>query len=103
MKVVPFVFKLSFFKKKLTALSRSLSVLSQYTLTIECPTSLGDLVMVELDKQALVVSDDWFCAKVIVVTPEKDPAHFPCYRISDKKVQYFRDREGQLATHTHTL
>ncbi|XP_067106336.1 polyunsaturated fatty acid lipoxygenase ALOX15B-like [Osmerus mordax] len=72
--------------------SEGLQTEKSCTFTIECPTSLGELVVLELDKQALVVSDDWFCAKVTVVTPENDTAHFPCYRwISDKKVHYFRD------------
>ncbi|XP_062334824.1 polyunsaturated fatty acid lipoxygenase ALOX15B-like [Osmerus eperlanus] len=67
-----------------------------YALTIECPTSLGDLVVLELDKQPLLVPDNWFCAKVTVVTPEKNTAHFPCYRwISDNKIHYFRDGKAK--------
>ncbi|XP_062340075.1 polyunsaturated fatty acid lipoxygenase ALOX15B-like [Osmerus eperlanus] len=71
--------------------------MKEYTFTVECPTSLGDLVALELDKQPLLVSDAWFCAKVIVVTPEKDTAHFPCYRwISDNKVHYFREGKAKI-------
>ncbi|XP_046906892.1 polyunsaturated fatty acid lipoxygenase ALOX15B-like isoform X2 [Hypomesus transpacificus] len=72
----------------------------EYTFPIECPTSLGDLLVVELDKKPLplTLSDNWFCAKVTVrsETPENDTAHFPIYRwISDNKVHYFREGKAK--------
>uniref|UniRef100_A0AAX7SIQ7 Lipoxygenase domain-containing protein n=1 Tax=Astatotilapia calliptera TaxID=8154 RepID=A0AAX7SIQ7_ASTCA len=56
---------------------------------VSCPTSLGNLVLIELDKQSLPLfpEDAWFCAKVEVKSPEGDIYSFPIYRwIADSKV-----------------
>ncbi|XP_024658423.2 arachidonate 12-lipoxygenase, 12R-type [Maylandia zebra] len=61
---------------------------------VSCPTSLGNLVLIELDKQSLPLfpEDAWFCAKVEVKSPEGDIYSFPIYRwIADSKVHRFRD------------
>ncbi|XP_005727092.1 hydroperoxide isomerase ALOXE3-like [Pundamilia nyererei] len=61
---------------------------------VSCSTSLGNLVLIELDKQSLPLfpEDDWFCAKVEVKSPEGDIYSFPIYRwITDSKVHRFRD------------
>ncbi|KAJ8387445.1 hypothetical protein AAFF_G00156830 [Aldrovandia affinis] len=58
-----------------------------------CPTSLGTLVLVQLDKQPLLFfpEDDWFCSKVVVKTPEGDTVQFPWYRwLSGKEVVAIR-------------
>ena len=99
MKVVPFVSKLSFLKNKTYLTCTFLftfSVFPANSLDIDMPTSLGELVFLELKTGKL--PDDWFCAKVTVVTPENHTAHFPW--LSDDKVHYFREEKGQLATHT---
>lgn len=73
--------------------------------TVCCPASLGKLVLIELDKQPLLLfpEDDWFCSKVVVVTPEGDKAHFPCYRwISDRELHLFREGTGQQGLISHT-
>uniref|UniRef100_A0A3B3XBG5 Lipoxygenase domain-containing protein n=1 Tax=Poecilia mexicana TaxID=48701 RepID=A0A3B3XBG5_9TELE len=61
------------------------------------PTSLGKLVLVELDKQPLLLfpEDSWFPAKVEVKSPDGDIYNFPVYRwISDSKVHRFREGTG---------
>ncbi|PWA29341.1 hypothetical protein CCH79_00014016, partial [Gambusia affinis] len=62
--------------------------------TVPSPTSLGKLVLVELDKQPLLLfpEDSWFPAKVEVKSPEGDIYKFPIYRwITDSKVHRFRE------------
>ncbi|XP_030587259.1 arachidonate 12-lipoxygenase, 12R-type-like [Archocentrus centrarchus] len=62
--------------------------------TVSCSTSLGKLVLIELDKQPLPLfpDDAWFCAKVEVKSPEGDTYNFPIYRwITDSKVYRFKD------------
>uniref|UniRef100_A0AAX7TBB5 Arachidonate 15-lipoxygenase type B n=1 Tax=Astatotilapia calliptera TaxID=8154 RepID=A0AAX7TBB5_ASTCA len=64
---------------------------------VSCPTSLGNLVLIELDKQSLPLfpEDAWFCAKVEVKSPEGDIYSFPIYRwIADSKVHRFKDGKG---------
>uniref|UniRef100_A0A669ENB4 Arachidonate 12-lipoxygenase, 12R-type n=1 Tax=Oreochromis niloticus TaxID=8128 RepID=A0A669ENB4_ORENI len=64
---------------------------------VSCSTSLGNLVLIELDKQSLPLfpEDAWFCAKVEVKSPEGDIYSFPIYRwITDSKVHRFRDGKG---------
>ncbi|XP_032433730.1 arachidonate 15-lipoxygenase B-like [Xiphophorus hellerii] len=62
--------------------------------TVSSPTSLGKLVLVELDKQPLLLfpEDSWFPAKVEVKSPGGDIYTFPIYRwITDSKVHRFRE------------
>ncbi|XP_030593547.1 arachidonate 12-lipoxygenase, 12R-type-like [Archocentrus centrarchus] len=62
--------------------------------TVSCSTSLGKLVLIELDKQPLPLfpNDAWFCDKVEVKSPEGDTYNFPIYRwITDSKVYRFKD------------
>uniref|UniRef100_A0A087Y4B0 Lipoxygenase domain-containing protein n=1 Tax=Poecilia formosa TaxID=48698 RepID=A0A087Y4B0_POEFO len=62
--------------------------------TVSSPTFLGKLVLVELDKQPLLLfpEDSWFPAKVEVKSPDGDIYNFPVYRwISDSKVHRFRE------------
>uniref|UniRef100_A0A3B4FR53 Lipoxygenase domain-containing protein n=1 Tax=Pundamilia nyererei TaxID=303518 RepID=A0A3B4FR53_9CICH len=64
---------------------------------VSCSTSLGNLLLIELDKQSLPLfpEDAWFCAKVEVKSPEGDIYSFPIYRwITDSKVHRFRDGKG---------
>uniref|UniRef100_A0A3B3TTG4 Arachidonate 15-lipoxygenase B-like n=1 Tax=Poecilia latipinna TaxID=48699 RepID=A0A3B3TTG4_9TELE len=62
--------------------------------TVSYPTSLGKLVLVELDKKPLFLfpEDSWFPAKVEVKSPDGEIYNFPVYRwISDSKVHRFRE------------
>lgn len=62
--------------------------------TVSCLTSLGKLVLIEVDKQPLLLfpEDSWFPAKVEVRSPEGDTYNFPIYRwITDSKVHRFRE------------
>uniref|UniRef100_A0A3B4Z3X0 Hydroperoxide isomerase ALOXE3-like n=1 Tax=Stegastes partitus TaxID=144197 RepID=A0A3B4Z3X0_9TELE len=59
-----------------------------------CPTSLGKLVLIEVDKQRLPLfpEDSWFPAKVEVKSPDGDTYNFPIYRwITDNTVHRFRE------------
>uniref|UniRef100_A0A674A1R8 Arachidonate 15-lipoxygenase B-like n=1 Tax=Salmo trutta TaxID=8032 RepID=A0A674A1R8_SALTR len=69
---------------------------------VVCPSSLGTLVLIELDKQPLPLfpQDAWFPSKVVVTTPEGDTCQFPIYRwIMDKEVHLFREGTGQHVLH----
>uniref|UniRef100_A0A1A7WEZ7 Arachidonate 15-lipoxygenase, type B n=3 Tax=Iconisemion striatum TaxID=60296 RepID=A0A1A7WEZ7_9TELE len=62
--------------------------------TVSCPTTIGKLVMIELDKQPLPLftEDSWFPAKVEVTSPVGDLFTFPIYRwITDSKTYRFRE------------
>uniref|UniRef100_A0A3Q1IYD3 Arachidonate 15-lipoxygenase B-like n=1 Tax=Anabas testudineus TaxID=64144 RepID=A0A3Q1IYD3_ANATE len=64
------------------------------TITVSCPTSLGKLVLIQLDKQRLplIPEDSWFPAKVEVKSPCGDTYKFPIYRwITDSEVHHFRE------------
>ncbi|XP_070783214.1 hydroperoxide isomerase ALOXE3-like [Enoplosus armatus] len=64
------------------------------TFTVSCPVSIGKLILIELDKQRLLLfsEDDWFLDKVEVKSPEGETYNFPIYRwITDNKVHYFRE------------
>ncbi|KAM9362638.1 arachidonate 12-lipoxygenase, 12R-type-like [Symphorus nematophorus] len=59
-----------------------------------CPTSLGKLVLIEIDKKPLLLfpEDAWFPSKVKVKSPEGDVYNFPIYRwISGCEVHLFRE------------
>ncbi|XP_071766221.1 polyunsaturated fatty acid lipoxygenase ALOX15B-like isoform X2 [Centroberyx gerrardi] len=61
---------------------------------LSCPTSLGKLVLIEIDKKPLLLfpEDSWFPSKVEVRTPEGDTYNFPIYRwITDSEVNLFRE------------
>ncbi|KAL4648881.1 hydroperoxide isomerase ALOXE3-like [Arapaima gigas] len=55
---------------------------STCTYNVKCPVSLGKLVLIEVKTQKFSIfpEDDWFCSKIVVITPEGDSAIFPCYR-----------------------
>lgn len=64
---------------------------------VSCCTSLGKLVLIELDKQPLLLfpEDSWFPAKVEIKSPEGACYTFPIYRwINDNKVHRFREGTG---------
>ncbi|RVE76117.1 hypothetical protein OJAV_G00005900 [Oryzias javanicus] len=62
--------------------------------TVRSPTSLGELVLVEVDKKVLPLfpEDSWFLTKVEVKSPDGDTFTFPVHRwISDSSVHRFRE------------
>ncbi|KAG7453571.1 arachidonate 15-lipoxygenase B-like [Solea senegalensis] len=77
------------------------------TLDVHCPTSLGDLILVEIDKRPLGIfpEDDWFPAKVEVNCPEGNTYFFPIYHwIDDSEVHRFRAGKALLCyEETHSL
>ncbi|XP_030604384.1 hydroperoxide isomerase ALOXE3-like [Archocentrus centrarchus] len=64
---------------------------------VSCPTSLGKLVLIELDKQIYFFKDSWYPAKAEVKSPEEETYHFPIYQwITDSEVHYFREGRALL-------
>uniref|UniRef100_A0A674MAC2 Arachidonate epidermal lipoxygenase 3 n=1 Tax=Takifugu rubripes TaxID=31033 RepID=A0A674MAC2_TAKRU len=64
---------------------------------VHCSESIGKLVLIELDKQGLLIfpEDSWFPSKVEVKSPEGDVYVFPIYRwIDDNQVHRFREGTG---------
>ncbi|XP_061626759.1 arachidonate 12-lipoxygenase, 12R-type-like [Phyllopteryx taeniolatus] len=64
------------------------------TYTVSCPNSLGQLVLIELDKRQffLLPGDAWFPDKVEIKSPEKDIYTFPIYCwINDRETHRFRE------------
>ncbi|XP_055080638.1 polyunsaturated fatty acid lipoxygenase ALOX15B-like [Periophthalmus magnuspinnatus] len=64
------------------------------TFIISCPASLGDLIMVEVNKEELPLfpQDAWFVDKVEVTSPEEKLYKFPIYHwINDGEVHRFRE------------
>ncbi|KAK7879755.1 hypothetical protein WMY93_030682 [Mugilogobius chulae] len=62
--------------------------------TVSCAESLGDLILVEVDKQEvpLFPQDSWFVDKVEVKSPEGKVFKFPLYYwINDDKIYSFRE------------
>ncbi|XP_061626756.1 arachidonate 12-lipoxygenase, 12R-type-like [Phyllopteryx taeniolatus] len=64
------------------------------TYTVSCPNSLGQLVLIELDKRQffLLPDDAWFPDLVEIKSPEQDRYSFPihCW-ISDRETHRFRE------------
>nr|XP_020447341.1 arachidonate 12-lipoxygenase, 12R-type-like [Monopterus albus] len=75
--------------KRASTLRRTVS-----SFTVSCPASIGKLVLIELDKQSLLLfpKDSWFPAKVMVKSPEGHTYNFPIYHwIDDREVHCFRE------------
>lgn len=67
---------------------------AESSFSVSCPTSLGKLVLIEIDKKPLPLfpEDAWFPNKVTVKSPEGDRYNFPIYRwISGSEVHLFRE------------
>ncbi|KAM4603991.1 polyunsaturated fatty acid lipoxygenase ALOX15B-like isoform 2-T2 [Polymixia lowei] len=79
----------------------------EFTFSVSCPTSIGKLVLIEIDKKPLPLlpEDSWFPNKVQVKSPEGDTYHFPIYRwIDDNQVIRFREGTAlRLVEDTHHL
>eukprot|EP00066_Takifugu_rubripes_P007136 XP_003972437.1 PREDICTED: hydroperoxide isomerase ALOXE3-like [Takifugu rubripes] len=75
--------------------------------TVHCSESIGKLVLIELDKQGLLIfpEDSWFPSKVEVKSPEGDVYVFPIYRwIDDNQVHRFREGTAlRVFEDTHLL
>ncbi|XP_019108817.2 hydroperoxide isomerase ALOXE3-like [Larimichthys crocea] len=76
-------------------------------LTISCPVSIGELLLIEIQKQSFLwlISDDWFPAKVKVQSPEGKTYIFPIYCwITDDKEHRFREGKAlRVFDETHQL
>ncbi|KAK7933632.1 hypothetical protein WMY93_004528 [Mugilogobius chulae] len=72
--------------------------------TVSCAESLGDLILVEVDKQEvpLFPQDSWFVDKVEVKSPEGKVFKFPMYHwINDEKVYSFREGKALKVSEEH--
>uniref|UniRef100_A0A3Q2WRC5 Arachidonate 15-lipoxygenase B-like n=1 Tax=Haplochromis burtoni TaxID=8153 RepID=A0A3Q2WRC5_HAPBU len=64
--------------------------------TVTCPVSLGELLLIEVDKEHRLLLPDmsWYAAKVEVTSPEGDTYHFPIYQwITNSDVHRFKEGE----------
>ncbi|XP_049322644.1 polyunsaturated fatty acid lipoxygenase ALOX15B-like [Astyanax mexicanus] len=55
--------------------------------TVCCDNNVGTVLLVELEATPCFLHffKDWFCAKLVVTTPEGDEVVFPCYQWLDSK------------------
>ncbi|XP_061839873.1 hydroperoxide isomerase ALOXE3-like [Nerophis lumbriciformis] len=62
------------------------------TCSVDCECTLGQLILIEVDKRTWFLSDAWFPEKVEIKTPEGDVYTFPIYCwISDSETHRFRE------------
>ncbi|XP_036444296.1 hydroperoxide isomerase ALOXE3-like isoform X2 [Colossoma macropomum] len=64
------------------------SLSSVHTSKVSCTESVGTLLLVELEAKPSgfkYVFQEWFCAKLVVTTPEGEKVHFPCYQWLNSK------------------
>ncbi|KAJ8000760.1 hypothetical protein DPEC_G00183680 [Dallia pectoralis] len=71
---------------------------------VPCPSTLGQLEFVTLKTKPSLwhgyINDDWFCSKVVVITPEGSTCLFPVYSwITGNVPQVFREATGQWSTY----
>lgn len=80
-------------KTKLDRWGRDFKKGSIKTYSVKTPSSLGTLLLLRLDKDLAVSSEDlWYCCSVQVVTPEGAELLFPCYRwISRRELVELRE------------
>uniref|UniRef100_A0A3B4ACX8 PLAT domain-containing protein n=1 Tax=Periophthalmus magnuspinnatus TaxID=409849 RepID=A0A3B4ACX8_9GOBI len=81
----------------------NVSPFQKSTFIISCPASLGDLILVEVNKEELPLfpQDAWFVDKVEVTSPEGKLYKFPIFHwIDDGEVHRFREGTGQW-NHTY--
>eukprot|EP00064_Thunnus_orientalis_P023611 superscaffoldBa00009111_g23861 len=77
----------------------SFSIGAVSTFPVSSPASLGNLLLIELDKQPNppFPEDSWFLSQVTVKSPEGDTYNFPVYRwISDGQVHQFREARDRV-------
>ncbi|XP_073695195.1 polyunsaturated fatty acid 5-lipoxygenase-like [Garra rufa] len=60
---------------------------------------LGDIVLVKLEKEKILLDDHWYCRSISVTTPSGDSFEFPCYcwigKENEKEV-FLRDGKDRL-------
>uniref|UniRef100_A0A669DVW2 Hydroperoxide isomerase ALOXE3 n=1 Tax=Oreochromis niloticus TaxID=8128 RepID=A0A669DVW2_ORENI len=69
--------------------------------TVTCPVSLGELLLIEVDKEHRLLLPDmsWYAAKVEVTSPEGDTYHFPIYQwITNSDVHRFKEGKALRAS-----
>ncbi|XP_076843086.1 hydroperoxide isomerase ALOXE3-like isoform X2 [Brachyhypopomus gauderio] len=80
----------------------SLKMGEKHELSLECQSSLGTLLLAELETKKYFIPDMWFCSKLIVTTPEGTQHHFPCYRWLDSKHKLLLRDTVALLRHEET-
>ncbi|KAK2892452.1 hypothetical protein Q8A67_012440 [Cirrhinus molitorella] len=64
---------------------------------IDVKEILGDLVLVKLETDKILLNYQWYCRCINVTTPFGDSVEFPCYRwISNEKEVFLRDGKDRL-------
>ncbi|XP_043093193.1 polyunsaturated fatty acid 5-lipoxygenase-like isoform X2 [Puntigrus tetrazona] len=70
---------------------------SVVSVDIKAKELLGDIVLVKVEKEKILIDDYWYCRSISVTTPSGDCFEFPCYRwIASEKEVIIRDGKDQL-------
>lgn len=61
--------------------------------------SLGEILLVKIEKKKYWLQDDWFCRYISVKTPQGEYVEFPCFRwlVGDNEVVLRDGRGGTTA------
>lgn len=65
--------------------------------SVKTKESLGKLLLLTVEKEPIFLrpTDEWYCSKIVVTTPEGDAILFPCYRwVSNKEMVELRGGRG---------
>ncbi|XP_073779358.1 arachidonate 5-lipoxygenase b, tandem duplicate 2 isoform X3 [Danio rerio] len=67
------------------------------SIDIHVEETLGELLLVKLEKEKFLINDDWYCRSISVTAPAGDCFEFPCYRwIADQKELVLPEGRGRL-------
>ncbi|XP_056330459.1 arachidonate 5-lipoxygenase b, tandem duplicate 3 [Danio aesculapii] len=80
-------------KSWFTRLERGLVV----SIDIHVEETLGELLLVKLEKEKTLINDDWYCRSISVTAPTGDCFEFPCYHwIADQQELVLPVGRGRL-------
>ncbi|XP_056329877.1 polyunsaturated fatty acid 5-lipoxygenase-like isoform X2 [Danio aesculapii] len=67
------------------------------SIDIHVEETLGEILLVKLEKEKFLINDDWYCRSISVTAPTGDCFEFPCYRwIADQKELVLLEGRGRL-------
>lgn len=66
------------------------------SIDVSVKETLGDILLVKLEKEKFLFNDQWYCRCISVKTPSGYEIEFPCYRwIANKQEVVLRDGKGE--------
>ncbi|KAK9971188.1 hypothetical protein ABG768_027077 [Culter alburnus] len=67
------------------------------SIDVSVKETLGDILLVKLEKEKFLFNDQWYCRCISVKTPSGYEIEFPCYRwIANKQEVVLRDGKARL-------